>query len=253
VLLGRIEHSGVEKGDSGLNSLFFSVDLASLRDIAPSRTRMGLGEGRRERWEFIEGIPPSIEAARLQIKEAKGRGIGGFFIAWPGLSGESDLTLVDLLDAAASDHFRMSFYFGPTGGFDEARMAETLAVAVEKYGKHPAVFKREDRPLFAVPVSGAFGLEAWNRIFAALAGRGVFAAGVAAGLGQSEFDLYFDRDAGRAFLFPGPESRGPVFVREAGSYALLRDESLAPLWVTTVPPLFKKFGRDYRLVWDLRF
>jgi hypothetical protein len=253
VLLGQVEHSGIEEGDSGLNTRFYSVDLAPLRDAPPSRTRIGLGEGKLERWEFIEGIPSSAEAARLQIKEAKGRGIGGFFLAWPGLSGVSDSKLIDLLDAAASDRFRISFTFGPTGGFDEARMAEILVGASEKFGKHPAVLKIDERPLFAVPVSGAFGLEAWNRIFAALAARGVFAAGLAAGLGQSEFDLYFDRDAGRAFLFPGPEGRYPAFVREDGYYALLRDEALAPVWVTTVPPLFKRFGREYRLVWDLRF
>ncbi len=255
-LLDEIEYGAVEEDRSGLNSLFVSIDPGLIRNAPFSRASLRPGEGKPVRWEFLEDLPLTAEEARLRIQEARALGISGFFLPWPG-SGK-DRILEAIFESAAGEDFRLSFSFSPAGAPgepppDEVRMAAAVALAVERFGRRPSFLQADGRPALAVPVAGTFTREAWSRIFAELSGRGLEAAALAAGLEKTDFERFIDLDEGRPFLDPGPENPGPVFVRDAGYFSLLRDERHPQVWITAVPPLFKRIGDDYRLVWDLRY
>lgn len=257
--LVEIIHGGADEAGTGLNSKYVSVDLRPLWNFPPLTARIGLGDGKTHRWEFAgPEIFSSAETALLRIREARNLGIEGFFLDWPGSSRVSEIRLKETLDVAARENFRISFHFevtDPAGGpiLDENRIREELTEAVNLFGEHPAVPKVDGRPMFAVPIAGPFSLETWRRVFATLEDRGVAAAALAVGLAPADFELYFDADEGRIFPYPGAHVPGPYFVRKAGFYGLHKDAGMPPIWITTIRPRFARFGRESRLLWEIRF
>jgi hypothetical protein len=268
--IGQQDHEGVQANNSGSNPLAFVVDLSPLKDTLPLRARVGLGRGERMRWEFydpgwtagaegtlrtgrttlVRPAPSPREAMIRCLEEAKSNGIEGFFFSWRGPGDDSDRSLKEMLEVAKNRGFWISIYLETPG---QEKIGDELAYAIGRYGPHPATYKVAGQPLVVVGATETFLLEVWGRIFASLRDRGFDAVGLATGIRQDDFEIFFDPDDFQVFLYPGQIKTGLFFARKVRYYSLLKDDDLPPIWMTTAQPRFRRVGGKYRLIWDLWF
>jgi hypothetical protein len=265
-LLGHVHHE-LTPGDNEFNPHEFSVDLSSLRDVAPEELLIKRADTPKLLWAFYYpwyGIsewasdqladhpaqPYSSDdpaAIARQIAEAQSAGIDGFISSWWGPGDYTDQNLVSLLDLAQMSNFKVMIYFetfdgsGPRG---EDEIYDWLAYFIRTYRDHPAYMKVDGKPVIVIWVSFIVPLETWKEVFARLRAGGLDAAYLAMGYDNlaalDVFDGLHEYGVFTLSDLPGTVAQTGRAVRY---YPLLMETPSPKIWAATVQP-----GYDERLI-----
>ena len=213
-LVKEITHTGVIPGSGGRNPLNFTISSARLARSGPVST---LGEGRFGRMVWAAYYPwytvsswrePSMadkpligmyssddpSVVRLHIKLAKAAGIDGFAVSWWGPGTNTDRNLRKVLEIAAEEEMYVAAYFESLTGDGQSRplleIENMLNNLITSYGKHPAYYKVDGKPLIFVWAAWSHEADEWRMVFENLRKRGLDAFYVATALNTKYLEAF---------------------------------------------------------------
>ena len=263
-VLKEVNHAVVVPGDSGYNTLRFTVDLSALKAAAP--VALELPRPEKMVWAFYYPwyYANSWSSGQLQdrpakpyssddagaiarhIDEAQAAGIDGFISSWWGPGHYTDKNLKLLLEAARARNFAVTIYFETLrsgGGRDRDEIYRWLSYFIGEYRGHPALMKVSGKPLIVVWASEAVPLATWEEVFGALRAQGLDAFYLAMGRNTANLEVFDGLHEYGVFTIPDLASAMKLASRATRYYPLLEERPRPRLWASTVQP-----GYDERLI-----
>ncbi len=263
-LIKEVNHAVVVPGDSGTNTLRFTVDLSALKTAAPAQ--LELPRPAKMVWAFYypwyyatswtsgqlkdrPAKPYSSDDAKAiarHIEEAQAAGIDGFISSWWGPGHYTDKNLKLLLEAARGNGFQVTIYFETlrsSGGRDREEIYQWLSYFIPAYRDHPALLKVDGKPLIVVWASEAVPLATWEEVFRTLRAQGLDAVYLAMGRNAANLEVFDGLHEYGVFTIQDLASAMKLASRATRYYPLLEERPRPRLWASTVQP-----GYDDRLV-----
>lgn len=259
LLVRRVTHSGESSTSNPHNLLRFSLDQAAVASNGPLQVQKT--EVNRMIWAFYylwynadDWNSPRLKdrpatqyesgdrnALLRHVEQAKTAGIDGFVGSWWGPHDYTDVNFRELLDVAAERSFWIMPYLETLQDPNQARPEQEITAWLEyllrEYGRHPAYFHLDDKPVVVIYSSDAVPLTTWRRVFDELKSKDLDALYVGMGLLDPGTLAVFDglHDYGVAGQF----RLGLYYQRAAKQvrcYSLLRPDTAPKIFAATLQP-----------------
>jgi len=258
VLVQSATHPGVTPGNDPCNPLTFTVSSAALLAGGPaSNARPAIPRMLwafyylwYSQWSWSDPIlrdwpvaPYSSDDPRAleeDVRQAQAAGIDGFCASWWGPTDYTDGNLRRLLDIAATRGFSVTAYLETLGNGSqprsEAELERWLEYLLRQYGRHPAYYRWNGRPVVVLWASGTVPIVAWGRIFAHLRAKDLPAEYIGMGYdlgtlsefaGLHEYGVFGQYRMGAAYQYEATQVRG---------YSVLHPEAPLKWWTATAQP-----------------
>ena len=231
------------------NALDFTVDLSSLKNVAPTQApivdvpRMGMAL--YYPWYTLDSWTSSVlidkpltlyasnnptDVAR-QMDQARSAGVNSFVVSWSGPGTTSDQNFALMLNQATARGFKLGIFLeilkddGPPR--EASELITWLNYLTATYQNHPALLKVNNRLFVAPYLSDYISLDTWKTIRAGVrsAGHDIWLVEDRQNLASLEvFDgMWFDS----TFTSLGPEVR---------YWSVMADNPAAKIWIPTTNP-----------------